>query len=157
MGKPIDPMQRFMRFVNEEQGHWMWQGTTLGSNRNHQYGGFQASTRTADGKVYAHRWIYEQIVGPIPDGYQVDHVCRIKLCVNPEHLEAVTPQKNHRRKRLDRCRSGLHDLTVIENCRWDEKGRRRGCRLCYLERARIRAAQQYAQEKAANSGSTRKR
>lgn len=42
----------------------------------------------------AHRVAYESVVGPIPDGMQLDHLCRNKLCVNPSHLEPVTPRVN---------------------------------------------------------------
>lgn len=42
----------------------------------------------------AHRISYEAFVGPIPTGYQVDHLCRVRHCVNPDHLEPVTPREN---------------------------------------------------------------
>lgn len=45
----------------------------------------------------AHRWAYEHFVGPIPDGLQLDHLCRNTHCANPSHLEPVTAQENLRR------------------------------------------------------------
>jgi hypothetical protein len=42
----------------------------------------------------AHRVAYEIFKGPIPDGLQLDHLCRVRNCVNPEHLEPVTPSEN---------------------------------------------------------------
>ncbi len=48
-------------------------------------------------KVYAHRLSHELFVGPIPDGYEVDHLCRNTRCIRPDHLEAVTSRENWRR------------------------------------------------------------
>jgi len=70
-------------------GCWLW----VGSN-NGRYPVFPKGGR------YAHRWSYEHHVGPIPEGYEIDHLCRVTLCVNPTHLEAVTPQENKRRARM---------------------------------------------------------
>lgn len=44
-----------------------------------------------------HRWTYEKFKGTIPEGFEVDHLCRVRSCVNPEHLEAVTKEENIRR------------------------------------------------------------
>lgn len=61
----------------------------------------------------AHRVVYEMEVGPIPDGLHIDHLCRIRACVNPEHLEPVTQQENQRRAgpysrnaQVTHCRQG---------------------------------------------------
>ena len=54
------------------------------------YGQFKVGGRV----VLAHRFAYEMVVGPIPDGLQLDHLCRVRHCVNPDHLEPVTNREN---------------------------------------------------------------
>ena len=73
-------------------GCWCWQ-----ASRNRKgYGQYSIKGRP----VLAHRWAYEQLRGPIPDGMHIDHLCRVRHCVNPEHMEPVTPAENfHRGKR----------------------------------------------------------
>ncbi|MEO1065368.1 MAG: HNH endonuclease signature motif containing protein, partial [Actinomycetota bacterium] len=60
--------------------------------------------------VYVHRLVYEELVGPIPDGHQIDHLCRVRLCGNPAHLEAVEGLENVHRGLAVRyrthCRNG---------------------------------------------------
>ena len=68
---------------------WPWWGA-IGSNG---YG-----TATSDGfRVPAHRFVYERLVGPIPEGLVLDHLCRVRHCVNPRHLEPVANAENVRR------------------------------------------------------------
>lgn len=93
---------------------------------------------------YAHRLVYELTHGPIPNGLQIDHLCRVRDCVNPDHLEAVTQQENlarkparardgkPRRASATHCRKG-HEMTP-ENTYWWRDQRR--CRTCMREAKR---------------------
>lgn len=111
-------------------GCWQWTGSLVQKG----YG----ALRDAGVNCRAHRWSYEHFVGPIPDGLTLDHLCRNRGCVNPEHLEPVTSLENTRRglpfwnrPRLTHCRSGLHEMTpenTIERI-WNGKAQRR-CRAC---------------------------
>lgn len=68
-------------------GCWEWTGTRSRKG----YG----QIRWIDNKYApAHRLVYTLLVGPIPDGLQIDHLCRVRHCVNPAHLEAVTSAVN---------------------------------------------------------------
>ena len=70
-----------------ESGCWEWLASLRGRM---QYGQIILSGKN----IYAHRLSYELGVGPIPDGKQIDHLCRNPKCVNPEHLEPVEPREN---------------------------------------------------------------
>lgn len=91
-------------------GCWLWLGSINGGG----YGRYK--------HTYAHRSAYEVVHGPIAAGLHIDHLCRVTCCVNPDHLEAVTPLENMRR--AARARAGLsagtethcargHELSVV--------------------------------------------
>lgn len=68
-------------------GCWLWTGP-----RDRK--GYGIAWLPGRKSARAHRWVYEQLVGPIPEGLQIDHLCRVKACVNPDHLEPVTGRVN---------------------------------------------------------------
>lgn len=82
----MDSTQRFWSYVTRTDSCWEWSGP-----KNHDgYGKF-----TADGKkVFAHRFAYQLLTGELSDGSELDHSCRVRSCVNPEHLRIVTRKEN---------------------------------------------------------------
>jgi len=87
---PADlPPHMTAKIVVDEAGCWVWQNATNGKG----YGqvGFMGRVRSV------HRVAYELLVGPIPDGLCIDHLCRVRACCNPYHLEPVTTLVNNRR------------------------------------------------------------
>ena len=94
--KPLE--ERFWEKVNKDGP--LWNGTHcyvwMGGTGQGGYGAFwigRKATKTHR-KVKAHRVAYELLLGPIPEGLEIDHLCRNRVCVNPTHLEAVTHQLN---------------------------------------------------------------
>ena len=69
-----------------ESGCWIWTGPSLPSG----YGTLSVKRKSR----YVHRFTYEAIVGPIPNGLEIDHLCRVRCCANPSHLEPVTHKVN---------------------------------------------------------------
>lgn len=70
-------------------GCWLWTASLYPNG----YGCFHLSSRPRRSAL-AHRWCYEQVMGPVPAGLDLDHVCRVRRCVNPGHLEPVTRSEN---------------------------------------------------------------
>lgn len=93
-------MNRFWSKVDRTDTCWLWTASTDRSG----YGQFRVAGKT----VLAHRFAYEAEAGPIPDGLQLDHLCRVRHCVNPAHLEAVTPAVNN--LRAPGCISNINRL-----------------------------------------------
>jgi hypothetical protein len=126
-----DEGERFFGKVDAAGPCWEWTG---GINER-GYGRFTRLTRSADRYVYAHRWAWEYLVGPIPEGLTLDHLCRNTICVNPDHLEPVTAAENTRRQVGTRiwCASGKHRLAESRYVRPDGSG---FCGECSRERNR---------------------
>lgn len=79
-----------VRFEVEKQtGCWLWQGSKISTG----YGNLRVNGKY----VLAHRYMYELVKGKIPNGLELDHLCRNHLCINPTHLETVTHAENCRR------------------------------------------------------------
>lgn len=90
---PLTAQERFWAKVAKTDGCWNWQGPV---NPKTGYGYYNNKR--------AHRLAYEWLVGPIPKGLHIDHVCFNRICVNPEHLRAITQKQNnenHRGARSD--------------------------------------------------------
>lgn len=131
--------QRFMAkvFIFPD-GCWLW----IASTARGGYGQFN------DGRTMrrAHRWAYEHFVGPIPEGLDLDHLCRVRACVNPAHLEPVTRSVNLKRgyaARGVRTHCAQNHAFTPENT--FQRPRGRGCRTCRnnasrVSKARARAA-----------------
>lgn len=139
LGRTVD--ERFWEKVDvgHPLGCWEW----TGYRRLGEHGMFNAKSGTSP--VYAHRWAYEFLMGPIPDGLQLDHLCRNPPCVNPDHLEPVTARENTRRSeslviriwRSGTCNRG-HPRTPEHLYIRPDNGYRM-CRTCERERRMERA------------------
>lgn len=141
----LPEVDRFWMKVDAAGDCWLWTGGLQGSG----YGGFQAER---DGQRYAtvaHRYAYQSLVGPIPDGLQLDHLCRVRTCVNPDHLQPVTPRENTLRGNTFQRRNAAkthcpqdHPYDEDNTLRYVTKRgvTARACRTCNREKMRRRRA-----------------
>jgi hypothetical protein len=91
--------ERLLRFVAEQpNGCWLWTGALNASG----YGYLSGDLDDGKGRrrLLAHRVAYQSLVGPVSDGLVLDHLCHVRSCCNPRHLEPVHQDENYRRGRL---------------------------------------------------------
>lgn len=136
-----------------ESGCWLWDGSCNPKG----YGRLMRKRKT----YMAHRVSYEVFVGPIPDGLQLDHLCRVHCCVNPNHLEPVTGREN-----IIRGTSFSAQNAAKTHCakghefKWYKVKRngtqRRQCQTCRNEQNKLRkrAAKQRLLDRLASEGGT---
>jgi len=97
----------FSRHAIDDRGCWIWQGPLYPN-------GYGKTSRKVHGTTLAHRAYYTEYRGPVCDGLDLDHLCRNRACVNPDHLEPVARSENLNRGHASRtrCENGLHDITA---------------------------------------------
>ena len=136
------PTDRFWARVDKSGECWLW----TAYRRSDGYGQFRIGVRV----VRAHRYAYELLVGPIPEGLILDHLCRVRNCVNPAHLEPVTQGENVRRGLAGGPAAGLRmraKTHCLQGHPYDEENTRwykgwRYCRTCQHLRDRSRSYSQ---------------
>lgn len=129
--------ESFWARVDKTDGCWNW----TGSGTPKGYGMFMPAGKQ---RVYVHRYVYELMVGPIPEGLTLDHLCRNRSCVNPQHLEPVTRGENALRgsgpaaqnSRKTACPQG-HPYTSETTSSYAGHLR---CRVCDIARGQARRA-----------------
>jgi hypothetical protein len=126
----LEPEWRFWSRVRIREGCWVWVGC------RDQFGYGQISIDNV--RVRVHRVSYTWLVGPVPEGLELDHLCRNPSCCNPKHLEPVTHQENMIRGNAGKwqrdkthCKHG-HRFTEDNIMPTGKGGVFRRCRACYL-------------------------
>lgn len=125
--------ERFWAKVEKTDACWLWLGAT--------YNGYGRFTISPGNQKKAHRFAYEALIGPIADGMTLDHLCRVRNCVNPEHLEQVTHEENLARiPARTHCPRGHEYNEANAHPQINPKTGRvtARCRTCWRERAAAR-------------------
>lgn len=140
-----DAARRFWIKVTKTESCWLWhRPNSLG------YGRF--TTHKGERQRMAHRFAYEACVGPIPEGLVLDHLCRVRHCVNPAHLEPVTQRENTMRSPIapaainatrTHCVHG-HEYTRENTIARIRPGGGRACKTCLREYMRRKRAEERA-------------
>lgn len=121
--------ERFWDKVEKGNSCWLW----IGKRMPNGYARF----KVGGCGIYAHRFAYELLVGPIPEGLQIDHLCRVRHCVNPRHLEPVTQRENKNRglkgRATEHCPKG-HAYDVSNTYWRKDRPNNRECKTCRAQR-----------------------
>lgn len=126
----------FSRLAIDPSGCLLWTGSVHAS-------GYGRMSDSSGKTAYVHRLMYELFVGPIPDGLELDHLCRVRRCASPAHLEAVTRQVNQLRGQTISAANAAvarcpQDHAYDEANTGRRPGGQRYCKACNRERARSR-------------------
>ena len=132
LGDPRLPSRFWENVTQDASGCWSWNGLI----DRYGYGRFRRENLPP---ATAYRTAYVALVGSVPVGLQLDHLCRNRTCVNPSHLEPVTQAENARRSAAatkTHCVNG-HEFTEANTyTRLSGSGGQRDCRACIRERVR---------------------
>ena len=139
-------MEQAIKKIEKVNGCWNW----LGHITKKGYGRFDRFGK----RVMVHRYFYENLVGPILKGLEIDHLCRNRKCMNPKHLEPVTHRENLRRewivriKNTPNCKYGHpylgNNLNIVTNKKLNKTFRT--CRMC-----KSKVNKEYTARRKANS------
>ena len=108
---------------------WVWTRALDGKG----YGKFTLLVEGVWRFLQAHRVAYELLVGPVPEGLELDHRCRVRNCVRPAHLDPVTHEENQRRGMAGELKTHCihgHEYTLENTYRPPGKPTSRACRTC---------------------------
>lgn len=131
---PVD-LSMTDRWTLEDRGHvtpcWIWRGAKTK--------GYGVTSHDGNSHAYVHRVLYMEHNGPIPDGLELDHLCRVPACVNPDHLEAVTHRENILRSDAPMARQAkqthcIHGHPLFGANLYLTPGGKRHCKTCTNQR-----------------------
>lgn len=129
-------MERFIEVIPDLPGCWLWIGARCGSG----YGSVAVGRR--NGTAMAHRAMYELAKGPIPAGFVLDHLCGLKICVNPDHLRPVPQRDNVMRgssiPALNASKAVCTNGHQFDEANTYQSKAGRACRACHRSRERER-------------------